>query len=66
MLKGIFILRPDAYQKIYGPAELEEINQLVDIYAPLQTSEAVKQNPSILAEAEVILEAFLKILNNEN
>ena len=58
MLKGIFILNTDAYNKIYGPAEREEIGQLVDIYAPIQTSESIKQNPSILAEADVILSGW--------
>jgi phosphoglycerate dehydrogenase-like enzyme len=58
MPKGIFLLRPDAYQKIYGPGELEEINQLVDIYAPLQTGESIQKNPSILAAAEAIFSGW--------
>ena len=58
MLRGIFLLRPDAYHKIYGPDERAEINQLVDIYAPPQTAESVRQNPAILAQAEVIFSGW--------
>ncbi|MBN1218051.1 MAG: hydroxyacid dehydrogenase [Anaerolineae bacterium] len=58
MLKGIFLLRADAYQKIYGPDELTAINQLVDIYAPPQTSKSVRENPSILNEVEVIFSGW--------
>ncbi|MBN1994598.1 MAG: hydroxyacid dehydrogenase [Anaerolineae bacterium] len=58
MRKGIFLLRADAYQKIYGPDELKAIHALVDISVPPQTSESVKKNPSILNEVEVILSGW--------
>lgn len=55
LLKGIFILRAEAYEQIYGPALRDEAAKLIDIYAPPQTPESVKENPSILHDAEVIL-----------
>ena len=50
-MKGLFLLRPDAYDKIYGPQERRQIQQLVDIYAPLQTAASVEEDPSALADA---------------
>ena len=58
MLKGLFILHSDAYAKIYGPEELDEVKQLVDIYAPQQTAASIAENPSVLSEADVILSGW--------
>lgn len=58
MLKGIFILHTNAYDKIYGSSELEEIGRLVDIYAPQQTAESIRQDPSILSQAELIFSGW--------
>jgi phosphoglycerate dehydrogenase-like enzyme len=58
MLKGLFILHTSAYERIYGPQEIAEIEQLVDIYAPQQTAASVNENPSVLAEAEVIFSGW--------
>jgi phosphoglycerate dehydrogenase-like enzyme len=58
VLKGLFVLHTSAYERIYGPREIAEIEQLVDIYAPQQTAASVKENPSILAEAEVIFSGW--------
>jgi phosphoglycerate dehydrogenase-like enzyme len=57
-MKGIFLLKPDAYDKIYGPEERHQIQQLVDIYAPPQTTKSIKENPSVLADADVILSGW--------
>jgi hypothetical protein len=38
MLKGLFILGEAPYRKIYGPAELADLHQLVDFQAPPQTA----------------------------
>jgi len=54
VLKGLYILHTDAFDKIYGPHEREDIARLVDIYAPRQSADAVKADPSILVQAEVI------------
>ncbi len=56
--KGLFALDPSAFDKIYGPPERQEINHLVDIYAPVQTAASLKADPSILREAEVILSGW--------
>jgi phosphoglycerate dehydrogenase-like enzyme len=58
MLKGIYLLNADAYEKIYGPAERSDIEGLVDIYAPPQTRESIAENPSVLAEADVIFSGW--------
>ena len=58
MLKAIFILDPGPYEWIYGPQERADIAQLVDVYAPAQTRASIKANPSILAEAEIILSGW--------
>jgi phosphoglycerate dehydrogenase-like enzyme len=58
MLKGLFCLNTDAYQRIYGPEELDEVGQLIDIYAPQQTANSIAEDPSVLAEADVILSGW--------
>lgn len=58
MLKGLYILNEKSYEKIYGPEEREDIAKLVDIYAPLQTSESIMKNPSVLKEADVIFSGW--------
>ncbi len=58
MLKALYLLNPDAYQNIYGPEQRAAIASLVDVYAPPQTAEGVRANPSILAPAEVILSGW--------
>jgi phosphoglycerate dehydrogenase-like enzyme len=58
MIKGLYILLPDAYDRIYGPAERDQIARHVDIYADPQTNETIKQNLSLLADAEVIFSGW--------
>jgi phosphoglycerate dehydrogenase-like enzyme len=58
MLKGLYVLRTDAYEKIYGPEERDAVEQLVDIYAPPQTAQSVGNDPSLLAEADFILSGW--------
>ena len=53
MVKGLYVLK--SFDVIYGEAEREDVAKLIDIYAPPQTPESVKDNPSILRDAEVIL-----------
>lgn len=55
MFKGIYICRTDAYHQVYGPEERSDVARLVDIYAPQQTADSVAADPSILAEADVIM-----------
>jgi phosphoglycerate dehydrogenase-like enzyme len=56
--KGIYLLNPSSYDLIYGPAERQEISQMVDIYAPLQTAETIAESPAVLAQAEIIISGW--------
>lgn len=56
--KGMFILRSDAYDQIYGPAERSTIDELIDVIAPPQTAEEVLAHPEILRDVEVILSGW--------
>ena len=56
--KGLFILNSRDYPRIYGEAEVREIQELVELYAPPQTKETVSADPSILKDAEVILSGW--------
>ena len=58
MPKGLYILGAESYEKIYGPAEREDIARLVDIYAPPQTRQSVAENPEILRDAELIFSGW--------
>ncbi len=58
MLRGLFILRPQYLNVIYGDEEQRDIRKLVDMYAPPQTAESVKENPDILHDAEVIFSGW--------
>ena len=58
MLKGLYILGTEAFNLIYGPAERDDISELVDIYAPAQTRESIAQEPALLAPAEVIFSGW--------
>jgi phosphoglycerate dehydrogenase-like enzyme len=57
-IKGLFILRPDAYDEIYGHQERTTIGELIDVIAPPQTSESILAHPEILQEVEVILSGW--------
>ncbi len=57
-LKGMFILRSNAYDKIYGPEERSAIGELVDIIAPPQTAEAILTHPELLRDVDVILSGW--------
>ncbi len=56
--KGLYILGDNNFEKIYGSLEQEQIKQLVDIYAPPQTSETVMQNPAVLKDVELIFSGW--------
>lgn len=58
MPKGLYVLGADSFEKIYGPAEREDIARFVDIYAPPQTRESVAENPEILRDAELIFSGW--------
>jgi phosphoglycerate dehydrogenase-like enzyme len=56
--KGLFALDLTAYERIYGPPETEEIDRLVEIYAPVQTAAGLQKDPSILHDAEIIFSGW--------
>ncbi len=58
MLKGLFLLDEAAYQKIYGEEERKLIGQMVQIDAPLQTSQSITSDPSALKDVDVILSGW--------
>lgn len=58
MLKGLFVLGPGNDSRIYGPAEQQDIRQMVDIYAPTLSAEDVIQNRAVLHDAEVIFSGW--------
>lgn len=57
-IKGMFILRPDAYEGIYGPEERAAIGELIEVIEPPQTAESVLAHPEMLNEVEVILSGW--------
>jgi phosphoglycerate dehydrogenase-like enzyme len=57
-LKGLFILRPDAYNAIYGPIERATIADLVDMIAPPQTQESISRQHAILREVEILFSGW--------
>jgi phosphoglycerate dehydrogenase-like enzyme len=65
MLKAIYLLDSGSYDLIYGPQERQVIQRLVDVYAPPQTGQSIKENPGILAQAEVILSGWGMVEMNE-
>ena len=58
MLKGIFVLGTENYEKIYGPEEQAAIRQYVNIDMPPQTPEAVATNPAIMQDVEVMFSGW--------
>ena len=57
-LKGLFALDASVFPEIYGEQEIEEINAMVDIYAPVQTCEMIAINPGILRQADIIFSGW--------
>ena len=73
MYKALYILDPGPYEWIYGPTEREDISKLVDVIAPQQTAQSVREHPELLHDVQVILsgwgapvmdEAFLDLAPN--
>ena len=57
-MRGLFLLRPDAFGQIYGPAEVAAIEHMVEIYAPPQSAESIQNDPAILRPADLILSGW--------
>src|SRR5512142_1964715 len=58
MLKALYILDPNPYDWIYGPAEREEIGRLVDVIGPPQTSQTIREQPELLRQTQIILSGW--------
>ncbi len=58
MHKALFLLNPDAYTKIYGPAQQTTIAQWVDLYTAPQTAQSIAANPTLLHDAEIIFSGW--------
>ena len=52
--QGLMILDPGALEVIYGPAEQEDLQEMVRFRAPPQTKQSILRQPELLADAEVI------------
>ena len=57
-LKALYILDPGPYEWIYGPHERADINKLVDIIAPQQTVQSIREHPELLRDVDVILSGW--------
>ena len=58
MLKGLYVLSPASYQLIYSPADRGVIAQHLDVYAPPQTPQSVKETPAILRDLAVLVSGW--------
>ena len=56
--KAIYILNTDAYDVIYGADERADMAALLDIYAPQQTVQSIRELPDVLTPAEVIISGW--------
>ncbi len=54
----MFLLRPDAYEEIYGEQERADIADLVELVGPPQTAESVADVPELLRETELLLSGW--------
>jgi len=58
MKKALYVLNPDAYDRIYGPKERADIAALVDVYAPPQTAASVREEPDVLHKVQIVLSGW--------
>ncbi len=58
MPKGLYLMDEYSYTHAYGPEVRQQIAELVDIYAPHQTRDTLKNNPAILAQADIIFSGW--------
>lgn len=56
--RGLYVLRPDAFDRIYGEAERADIAALVEVEGVPQTAETVAKNLNVLDGVEVILSGW--------
>ena len=56
--KGLYILDKNSYDLIYGTAERRDIEGLVEIIAPAQNRNVIKENPGILKDIKLIFSGW--------
>lgn len=56
--KAIFALDPASLDVIYSDQDKEKLAEIADFYAPPQSIDTIKEDPSVLAEAEVIFSGW--------
>lgn len=56
--KALYILNSSSFNLIYGPQEQMDIASMCDVYAPPQTADVIKTNPSLLYDAEIIFSGW--------
>jgi len=52
---GLYLIRPDVLDEVYGPAEQAEAAALLDLRHPPQTPASIRNDPSPLRDVEVLL-----------
>ncbi|WP_342772478.1 hydroxyacid dehydrogenase [Oceanobacillus arenosus] len=57
-MKGLFIMETKVVDLVYPKEVKEEIESLVDIYAPPMSALEVKENPSVLKDVDVIFSSW--------
>jgi phosphoglycerate dehydrogenase-like enzyme len=56
--RGLYVLRHDAFDRIYGESERADIAALVEIEEAPQTANTVAENPKVLDGVEVIISGW--------
>ena len=56
--RGLYLLHDDAFERIYGPDQQRDIAELIEIVAPQMNAEQVADDPSILADVDVIMSGW--------
>ena len=57
-MNGLYLLDEQAFQLIYPPSSREQLEQLVDIIVPPQTSQSIIEHPSLMEEIELIFSGW--------
>lgn len=56
--RALFVLREDAYERIYGPEQRAAIDKLVEMAGPPRSAEGLAADWSVLEDVEVILSGW--------
>ncbi|MDQ1300533.1 MAG: hypothetical protein QG637_451, partial [Chloroflexota bacterium] len=56
--KGLYLLGAQNYERIYSAQQREQIAGLVEIVAPPQTADSIRQNLGLLGAVEIIFSGW--------